>query len=171
MPTLCRDSGLVSPFQLRWVKGVCVFRCNLPSVLLAEWPGFLTCHCGNTGVERTPNKSQHTKLTLEKTILLPLLPGFELATFRSGGRRFTVRISRLPNVTSSQTGMSLLQAGQHYVHPSLSFPFHGAENTERAQRCSSCRRRYKSSAILRSPHLAEAIIVCQHCLPSVLVLV
>ena len=27
------------------------------------------------------NKSQHTKLTLEKTILLLLLPGFELATF------------------------------------------------------------------------------------------
>ena len=34
------------------------------------------------GVERTPNKSHHTKLTLEKKILLPLLPGFELATFR-----------------------------------------------------------------------------------------
>ena len=30
------------------------------------------------GEERTPNKSQqHTKLTLEKKILLPLLPGFE----------------------------------------------------------------------------------------------
>ena len=41
------------------------------------------CHCSNTGVERTPNKSQHTKLTLEKKILSPLLPGFELATFRS----------------------------------------------------------------------------------------
>ena len=24
------------------------------------------CHCSNTGVEWTPNKSQHTKLTLEK---------------------------------------------------------------------------------------------------------
>ena len=23
------------------------------------------CHCGNTGVERTPNKSQRTKLSLE----------------------------------------------------------------------------------------------------------
>ena len=39
------------------------------------------------GVERTPNKSQHTKLTLEKKILPPLLPGFELATFRSRLRR------------------------------------------------------------------------------------
>ena len=34
-------------------------------------------------MERTLIKSQHTKLTLEKKILPPLLPGFELATFRS----------------------------------------------------------------------------------------
>ena len=33
------------------------------------------------------NKSQHTKLTLEKKILTPLLPEFELATFRSRVRR------------------------------------------------------------------------------------
>ena len=45
------------------------------------------CHCGNTGVERTSNKSQHTQLTLEKKILPPLLPGFEPATFRSRVRR------------------------------------------------------------------------------------
>ena len=38
---------------------------------------------GNTGVEWTPNKSQHTKLTLEKKILPPLLLGFELTTFQS----------------------------------------------------------------------------------------
>ena len=38
-------------------------------------------------MERTPNESHHTKLTLEKKILLPLLPGFELATFRSRVRR------------------------------------------------------------------------------------
>ena len=41
------------------------------------------CHCGNTRMEGTPNKSQHTKLTLEKNILLLLLPGFKLTTFRS----------------------------------------------------------------------------------------
>ena len=34
-PTLCLDS-IVSPFRLRWVKGVCMFRCNLPPTLLAE---------------------------------------------------------------------------------------------------------------------------------------
>ena len=40
---------------------------------------------------RTANKSQHTKLTLEKKILPPLLPGFELAIFRSRVRRFNQR--------------------------------------------------------------------------------
>ena len=38
-------------------------------------------------VERTQNKSQHTKLTLEKKIPPPPLPGFDLATFRSRVRR------------------------------------------------------------------------------------
>ena len=38
--------------------------------------GFL-CHCSNTGVERTPNNSQHTKLILEKKILPPLPLGFK----------------------------------------------------------------------------------------------
>ena len=40
--------------------------------------------------------SQHTKLTLEKKTLPPLLPGFELATFRSRVRRSTNKLSRLP---------------------------------------------------------------------------
>ena len=39
------------------------------------------------GMEQTPSKSQHTKSTLEKKIVPPLLPGFELATFRSRVRR------------------------------------------------------------------------------------
>ena len=64
-----------------------MFRCNLPTAHLAEWLTSFTCHCGNTGMERTPNKSQHTKLTLEEKILPPLWPGFELATFRSRVRR------------------------------------------------------------------------------------
>ena len=64
-----------------------MFRCNLPHALLAQWPGSFTCHCSNTGVERTSNKSQHTRLGLEKKILPPLLPGFQLATFRSRVRR------------------------------------------------------------------------------------
>ena len=61
---------------------------------LAEWPGSFTFHCGNKRLERTPNKNHHTKLTLERKILQPLLPGFELATFRSRVRRSTNRLSR-----------------------------------------------------------------------------
>ena len=46
------------------------------------------------GVERIPNKSQHTNLTLEKKSLPPFLTGFELATFRP----------RVPRSTSKYTG-------------------------------------------------------------------
>ena len=87
VPALCLDSGVVGPLRLRWAKSVCTFRCNLPPALLAEWPGSFTCHCSNTDLEWTPNKSQHAKLTPEKKILPTLLPGFELATFWSRVRR------------------------------------------------------------------------------------
>ena len=63
---------------------------------------FFTCHCGSTGVKRTPIKSQHTKLTLEKKILPPLLLGFELATFRSRVRCSTNRLSRPINHTHTK---------------------------------------------------------------------
>ena len=53
-------------------------------------------HRGNTRVERTPNKSQHTKLTPEKKILPTLPPGFELGTFRSRVRRSYHKLSRPP---------------------------------------------------------------------------
>ena len=66
------DSGIVSPLQLRWVKGVCIF---------GRMTRFLYVHCSNPGVEQTPHKSQYMKLTQEKKILLPLLLGFKLATF------------------------------------------------------------------------------------------
>ena len=60
------DSSIVSPLRLRWVKSVCVLRCNPPSAILAEWPGSFTCHYDNTGVERTPNKSAHKVNTGEE---------------------------------------------------------------------------------------------------------
>ena len=84
---LLLDSGIVSPLWLHWVKDVCVFRWNLPPARLAEWPWSFTCHCSNTDVERTLNRSQHTKLTLEKKMLVLLLPGLEVATFWSWVRR------------------------------------------------------------------------------------
>ena len=37
-----------------YTYGVCVFSCNLPPALLAEWPGSFACYCGNTGLERIP---------------------------------------------------------------------------------------------------------------------
>ena len=43
--------------------------------------GLLRATAVTRGVERTPNKRQHTKLTQEEKILPPLLPGFELTTF------------------------------------------------------------------------------------------
>ena len=70
IPKQCLDSGIVSPLWLCWVNGVCMFRCNLPPALLAEWLGSFKCHCGNMGVERMLNKSQHTNLILKKKILL-----------------------------------------------------------------------------------------------------
>ena len=39
------------------------------------------CHCSNTGVEHTLNKSQHTWWSLETKILSLYVAGFELATF------------------------------------------------------------------------------------------
>ena len=50
-------------------------------------------------MERAPNESQHTKLTLEKKILPPLLPGFELTTFfdRESGA-LTNKLARLTSV-------------------------------------------------------------------------
>ena len=64
--------------------------------------GLFSCHCGNTGIERTPNKSQHTKLTLRKKILPLLLPGFELAAFRSRVRRSANKLSRLSRGTPAR---------------------------------------------------------------------
>ena len=59
------------------------------------------CHCDSEGVEGTPNKSQHTKLTQEKKILPLLLLGFKLATFHHEPGAVT-KLFWLPNVKFSQ---------------------------------------------------------------------
>ena len=47
LPIPCVDS-IFSPLQVHWVRGIlCVFRCNLPPALLAEWLWSFMCHCGN----------------------------------------------------------------------------------------------------------------------------
>ena len=96
------------PLRLRWVKGVNVFRCNLPPALLAESPGPFTCHYGNTGVEPTPNNSQYTKLTPEEKILPLLLPGFELTTFRSRVPRSYQRAIAAPGQSTGRNMKKVL---------------------------------------------------------------
>ena len=63
--------------------------------------GLLRATDGKTGVERTPNKSQHTKLTPEKNNFPQLPPGFELATFRSRVRCSTNKLSGFTEMTAS----------------------------------------------------------------------
>ena len=94
VPTLCLDS-IISPLPLCWVKDVCMFRCNLPLHFWQNDRGLLRATVVTSGVGRTPNKSQHRKLSLEKKILPPLLPGLELATFWSRVRGSTNELSWL----------------------------------------------------------------------------
>ena len=56
--------------------------------------------------------SQHTKLTLEKKILPPLLPGFELATFRLGVRPETLCV-----VAGTKVCCVLLQVSRWWTYP------------------------------------------------------
>ena len=56
------------------------------------------CYCDNMGVEQTPNKSQHTKLTLEKKMLPPIdyesgalpasYPGSQVKTVNKRGSQY-----------------------------------------------------------------------------------
>ena len=47
----------------------CVFRCNLPPALLAEWPGSFTCHCGNKFSRRSCRDSNSQPLDHESGAL------------------------------------------------------------------------------------------------------
>ena len=73
-----------------------MFRCNLPPALSAEWPGSFTCHCGNTGVEQTPNNSQHTKLTLEKKFFCRSCQDSNSQPFNHKSGTLTNKLSQLP---------------------------------------------------------------------------
>ena len=81
-----------------------------------EWPGSFTCHCSKTGLEWTPNKSQHTNLTPEKKILPPLLLGFDLVTFRSQVWSSTNKLSWLP-AASITSDLSISGSASSYVYP------------------------------------------------------
>ena len=58
------------------------------------------CCCSNTRVVRTPNKSQHTKLTVEKNIPLPLLLGSNSQPFNHESGVLTNKLSvKYPNAS------------------------------------------------------------------------
>ena len=101
VPTLCQDNR-VSQLRLCRVKGIRVFRCNPPRALLAKWPGSVTCHCSNTGVERTPNNSKHRKFSLEK-------PGLELQPFDHEPGALATELSRPRDSIAKYTHFTLKQ--------------------------------------------------------------
>ena len=70
-------------------------------------------------VRRVKSPSQHTELTLENKILPPLLPGFELATFRSRTQR-----------SYQEAIPALIRCPSHPVTPQwhVKDPSHSAEN-------------------------------------------
>ena len=65
-------------------------------------------------MERTPNKSPHRKLTLDKKILPPLLPGFEQATLRPRVRRSTSKLSWLPKLGLNHFSARLTCPGSNF---------------------------------------------------------
>ena len=54
--------------------------------------GLLRATAVTRGWNQASNESKHTKMTLEKNILPPLLPGFELATFETASQCCNRRI-------------------------------------------------------------------------------
>ena len=82
--------------------------CNLPPALLAEWPGCLTCYCGDTGVERMDTKIRVSteNWPWRKKFSPPLLSGLEPESFRSRDRRSSKDWSsypRFPKLTDRKT--------------------------------------------------------------------
>ena len=61
-------------------------------------------------MEKTSKKGLHTKLTLEKKILPPPLPGFELATLRWRVRRSTNKLPGLSNLPNPKEYCAVCKA-------------------------------------------------------------
>ena len=77
-----------------------MFRCNLAPALLAERQGSFMCHCDNRGMEWTSNKSQHTKLTLEKIFFGHPCQDSNSQPFSHKSGALTNKLSQLPCVRS-----------------------------------------------------------------------
>ena len=99
-------------------------------------------------MERTTNKSQHRKLTLEKKILSPFLPGFELATFRSRVRRSCQQaIPAWPNMSKREIGGLLVCLNSFQLPGGLTGIFSGnCQETESrlVQACHTPRQTLKN---------------------------
>ena len=78
-------------------QGACVFSCNLPSALWQNDQHFLCATAVTQGWNGYWSKSQHRKLTQEKIILLPLLPGLECAPFWSQILHSITELSPFPH--------------------------------------------------------------------------
>ena len=63
---------------------------------------FYECHSGNTGVERTPNKSQHTTLTLEKKISRRSCRDSNSQPFDRESGALTNKLSRCPCLNNNR---------------------------------------------------------------------
>ena len=57
----------VTSFEATFIGCICIFSCHLAPALLAERLVSFICYCGTQGWNGYGNKSQHRKLTLEKT--------------------------------------------------------------------------------------------------------
>ena len=104
-----------SPLRLRLVN---MYACLGVTCHLHFWQndrGLLRATAVTRGVERTANKSQLTKLTLKKKILLPLLPGFELETYRSRVRRSNLQAIPAP-LFPPALGLESLAASMSHSH-------------------------------------------------------
>ena len=81
-----------------------VYACLSITCHLRFWQnrrGLFSCHCGITGVERTPNKNQQRELILEKKTLPPLLPDSNSYPFYHESGALTNKLSRLQHSAST----------------------------------------------------------------------
>ena len=131
-----------------YMQGACVFSCNLPQALLAEWPGSFTCYYLNTGEKMDTKISQHRKLTLEKKILPPHFRELEPETIQPyvwhsnhwiiPARRAWVPLSRglEPETFVSRVWRSVGRFSKAGLLEGLRFVIFPVRSRERSQRTS-----------------------------------
>ena len=79
--------------------GAYVLICNLPTAFLAEWLGYFTCYCSNTGAEQIPNYESAQKLDRGEEYS-PSAPAATSNTFDSWVLPSATELSQLPHMMS-----------------------------------------------------------------------